>query len=626
MVSQNPTGAETDIYTHKLFDGYWSPPGFCFGTQCSDPLIITSTDDFTNVRERVNVFLQSVQFRQAPYYTTRNVMVMMGQRWGYYDASVWFANIDKLIGSLNRYNLVGGVAVNAFYSTPACYLKAVYEENPKLQTKQDDFFPFAYDKSSYATGMYSSRPALKYLAREGHRILQISKQLHVTARMGNYNKLFEDMSWINGVFQDHNIISGALRPHVMDYYVDKMASVIDLAMTTIIKNGLNVLRKSPAETNYNRCHFNISRCPYTGGPHYFIVVYNPLAWNVSTTVRLPIQPIDYTVYTPRGTTVRAAMAPIPDNVRRHPARKTRAFYELIFYAEDIPPMGFRSYCIQKSTLGWDRPKRSLIKKINQNKPKKYLVRQTNPSTDDVTLFGENEPEYMEYDESTTPRLETKIVFGNVSKIDYESRFTGVLTPKSRIEAVSSTTESITTKTTTETTERTTERVSRTTRKTESEDEEDINRDLYKHVSPKGYIPKDSRNPYFNNKYIRVNLDSKNRIYSVLLANGVKIHLDIKMFFYVSDDPDKKDKKMNSPGAYLFRTMDEKQEEINDIFNVTVYKTGLHYEYHCKLADYAAYVVRLYANSSVLEVDWMVGPVSVEDGLETEEINASIPKR
>uniref|UniRef100_A0A2H1W4M7 SFRICE_031420 n=1 Tax=Spodoptera frugiperda TaxID=7108 RepID=A0A2H1W4M7_SPOFR len=45
-------GPSTDIYTHKLFDGFWAPPGFCFGQFCHDPLIITSDKTFANVEER----------------------------------------------------------------------------------------------------------------------------------------------------------------------------------------------------------------------------------------------------------------------------------------------------------------------------------------------------------------------------------------------------------------------------------------------------------------------------------------------------------------------------------------------------------------------------------------------
>ncbi|KAL0858611.1 hypothetical protein ABMA27_012445 [Loxostege sticticalis] len=657
-------GADTDIFTHKLFDGYWSPPGFCFGGQCSDPLIISSTDDFNNVVERVNLFIKSVKYRQAPYYTTNNVMVIMGQRWGYYDASIWFANIDKLMTHVNRFNMAGGHNINAFYSTPACYLKAVYEENPKLQSKQDDFFPYAYDKNSYATGLYTSRPSLKYLAREGHRYLQITKQLHVIARLGNYDQFFEDMSWINGVFQDHNIISGALRPHVVDYYTTKMAKQINFALG-LIKDGFNKLRKSPTDTNYFRCRFNISSCMHSTSNHFFIVVYNPLAWNVSMAVRLPIHPLVYSVYDPRGKSIKAASIVVPKHITSHPGRRSLGRHELVFYAEDIPPMGFRSYVIQKTDEGWERPKRSLIKKINQNKPKKYLVRQANSGNPNEVLFDENDTEFAESaeDEATTPRL-AKIVFGNVSTNDYKSLFADVLTPKSRIDNAPTTTS--TTASTTSTTERATRtpaanfppptlttsrttttttpptRTSSTTARTQSttklektttvrvtttmkkfrtvsdsEDDDFVNfdKDLNKFIIPKGYLMRKSAKPYFNNKYIRVNLDEKKRIHNVLLANGIKMALEIKFFYYVADDPrSQANKERNPPGAYLFRTMDKQQEEIKDKFNATIFKTRLHKEYHCKLSDYASYMVKLYANSSVLEVDWVVGPIPIEDGL------------
>jgi hypothetical protein len=50
---------------------------------------------------QVEEFRKAAQFRQAPYYTTQNVLVMMGQRDGYHDASVWFGNIDKLLSSVS---------------------------------------------------------------------------------------------------------------------------------------------------------------------------------------------------------------------------------------------------------------------------------------------------------------------------------------------------------------------------------------------------------------------------------------------------------------------------------------------------------------------------------------------
>ncbi|CAH2083586.1 unnamed protein product [Euphydryas editha] len=121
-------GPETDIYTNKLFDGYWSPPGFCFGSMCSDPLLITSDSLFSNINERVDLFIDSIVHRQAPSYSTNQVLVVMGQRMGYFNAKIWFDNIDKLIDHVNKKTYKDGHKVHVMYSSPACYLKAVHDE------------------------------------------------------------------------------------------------------------------------------------------------------------------------------------------------------------------------------------------------------------------------------------------------------------------------------------------------------------------------------------------------------------------------------------------------------------------------------------------------------------------
>lgn len=46
---------------------------------------------------QIEQFVSLIKHRQAPHYTTKHVMVMMGQRHGYFDAKLWFDNVDKLI-------------------------------------------------------------------------------------------------------------------------------------------------------------------------------------------------------------------------------------------------------------------------------------------------------------------------------------------------------------------------------------------------------------------------------------------------------------------------------------------------------------------------------------------------
>ncbi|XP_052745994.1 uncharacterized protein LOC112048803 [Bicyclus anynana] len=355
-------GGDTDIYTHKLFDGYWSPPGYCFGSTCDDPLFMASDAVFNNVEQRIEDFITKIRYRQAPHYNTRHVMVMMGKRLGFYDAKLWFTNIDKLIHNLNERTYKNNEKMHAFYSTPACYLKAVYDENPPLETKQDDFFPYAYNKDTYATGMYTTRPTFKYLVRESNIFLQIAKQLQVLTNLDNNDKLFEDFNWIMGVVQDHNIISGAMRDHVANYYTEKLHSAVQWS-TELIQTAFNKIRNSPPHTEYMLCYLNISSCPDTKITKFHITVYNPLAWPVTMPVRLPIRDIKYVVFDPSGAKIQAAKMKIPNHIFDIPNRIDPATHELVFIAQNIPPLGLRSYYIENQTL-------KHLKKILKRKTRK----------------------------------------------------------------------------------------------------------------------------------------------------------------------------------------------------------------------------------------------------------------
>ncbi|KAH9642679.1 hypothetical protein HF086_011036 [Spodoptera exigua] len=72
----------------------------------------------------VNDFISQIE-RQAKYYDHDNIMVTMGGDFTYQSAANWFMNMDKLINHVNTHpaNLSD---INIFYSTPSCYLKAIY--------------------------------------------------------------------------------------------------------------------------------------------------------------------------------------------------------------------------------------------------------------------------------------------------------------------------------------------------------------------------------------------------------------------------------------------------------------------------------------------------------------------
>ncbi|CAH0730852.1 unnamed protein product, partial [Brenthis ino] len=588
-------GPETDIYTHKLFDGYWSPPGFCFGSLCSDPLLITSDSVFKNAEERANVFIDAIRYRQAPYYNTRQVMVVLGQRMGYFNARIWYENIDKLIFYVNERTYRENLKINLMYSNPSCYLNAVQGENPILETKQDDFFPFAYNKYSYASGMFTSRPIFKYFVREANIYLQIAKQLQVLANLKNKEEVLEELKWIVGVVQDHNIITGAMRPYAASYYSEKLHSAIEQAIP-LIGESFNKLRKTESPAVYHRCSFNTSSCQHTKGNAFNIVVYNPLAWSVNTSIRLPIFNKDYDVFDSTDTKIRAVIMKTSDHVLKIPNRHTTE-YELVYIAK-VPPLGFTSYKVIAK-----RRKRSFIKKTNENQQKTNFIRQVNNNR---SIFDD----YDDFDETTA---ENKIDFGNVSRDDVINDNSNVVTSRSKTTATAlySTTEVEVTSVqdTTAVENLNNSKVNFNWFVEEAEEKESVGEKQTNHK----YYYEESNDTFIRNEYIQINLDEYRKISTMNLSNGINTTLDIQYYYYISDVPEKNSTKID-PGAYIFRSNDSNPVPIIDYINTRIYKSDVVEEIHCKYSDFASFVVKLYSESPVLEVDWVLGPVPADDGL------------
>ena len=66
-----------------------------------------------------------------------------------------------------------GSRFNLLYSTPSCYVKSLNSVKKSWPLKTDDFFPYGSDAHSYWTGYFTSRPAFKYMVRQGSNLLQV---------------------------------------------------------------------------------------------------------------------------------------------------------------------------------------------------------------------------------------------------------------------------------------------------------------------------------------------------------------------------------------------------------------------------------------------------------------------
>ena len=164
----------------------------------------------------------------------------MGEEFFFQDAFANYDNLDLLIAGISKFNItVTGRPIIVNYSTPDCYLKAVNTAakmgNLVYGTKTDDFFPYAIRESTYWSGYFTSRPALKRFISEGRRMLQALKQLAaVSWNDGKPNEeIIFNMESVMGIMQHHDAITGTEKQHVADDYSKLLHDAMTEASTEV---------------------------------------------------------------------------------------------------------------------------------------------------------------------------------------------------------------------------------------------------------------------------------------------------------------------------------------------------------------------------------------------------------
>uniref|UniRef100_A0A2M4DMV2 Alpha-mannosidase n=1 Tax=Anopheles darlingi TaxID=43151 RepID=A0A2M4DMV2_ANODA len=343
--------SNSDLFTSVLYNHYSAPPGFCFDVLCNDdPLIDDNGSTDYNVKVKIDTFITWLE-KMAESYRSNNLILTMGDDFNYMNAVMNFKNMDKLIKYTNARQAEGS-KINALYSTPSCYVKAVHEANVEWPTKSDDFFPYESDYHSFWTGYYTSRPTQKRYEREGNHFLQVCKQLSVIAptKEAYYEDHLTVLRDAMGVMQHHDAITGTEKQHVADDYARMLYNAFE-ACSVNTRSALNQLagERNSFQFEWNYCkNQNISACDITEGADSSVVLlYNPLGYSSDSFVRLPVSEGSYLVRNDRGQTVPSTLIPIPASVIDLPFRDSSATHELVFHAEQIAPVGYRSYYVSK---------------------------------------------------------------------------------------------------------------------------------------------------------------------------------------------------------------------------------------------------------------------------------------
>lgn len=235
----------TYLLTGVFSDGnYGPPPGICFDRLCgpnNDPVMDDERLTDYNADTYADLFISGID-KEASYTKGDHIMLKMGSDFHYSNARQWMKNIDKLIPLVMKKR----PDLNLFYSSPEQYTLARAEENLEWKCKKDDYFPYRDCDSCNWAGYFTSRPGLKLLERQGSRTLQVLKQvLAYSASQSNNediskHEIKSGMDHIQaqltaavGLINHHDAMTGTSKQHVADDYTKKLSDEMTTAEDTI---------------------------------------------------------------------------------------------------------------------------------------------------------------------------------------------------------------------------------------------------------------------------------------------------------------------------------------------------------------------------------------------------------
>ncbi|CAH2236949.1 jg23397 [Pararge aegeria aegeria] len=387
-------GKMSDIMTHTLYNLYNAPDGFCFDFLCSDEPIIDDPDTKAyNADKRVNDFISQIE-RQAKYYEHDNIMVTMGGDFTYQSAAHWFMNIDKLINHVNSHP-ADMSDINIFYSTPSCYLKAIYlygRRDKAVHTEKIVKQLTVLSRMADSYELHLLRHAVSLvlhhdaitapedpnvhrffdlcalpIATSASRLAEHSSKSRSSSnlliadlimwRYSSHCSLYRPLSDSEPSYEAHS-----KRPRFRSVYMNKENLNFEFELVATEAGNWNNLVGVP-----DKRYLNIA-CPCSqfaeGQESILLLVYNPLSVKTYHHVRLPAIALHYSIRDFNDEEVEYQMVPLPTAVINLPGRSSTAIQELCFEAENIPPLGFTSYYIEP--IRDQLAEGQLVKKSKQN--------------------------------------------------------------------------------------------------------------------------------------------------------------------------------------------------------------------------------------------------------------------
>ncbi|CAN0481946.1 unnamed protein product [Rangifer tarandus platyrhynchus] len=341
--------AQQEIFTHVLDQFGYCSEGFNWDGEAIFPgtplngmylqVQIPVTED--SIPNFTRLLLNNVLTR-ASWFRTPHVLWPWGCDREFLNASLQFTNMDIIMEHVN--NNTSEFNFSMEYATLGDYFRAVHSDQVAWQVRgHHDFLPYSSDMHHAWTGFYASRSGLKALARRASTLLYAGESMftrHVLlAPHPNLDPAWglqqlQQLRWAVSEVQHHDAITGTHALKVGDMFVEHLSTGmqgVQRLMASIIQD------RSPAHSG-----------PESGGR--FAVVYNPLAWTITTIITL-------TVDFPSVSITDESGRPMPAQVQR--SKEMPSAYDLHMLTT-IPGLSYRHYSI--------RPRRSSQEDTGEPEP------------------------------------------------------------------------------------------------------------------------------------------------------------------------------------------------------------------------------------------------------------------
>ncbi|XP_070647951.1 epididymis-specific alpha-mannosidase-like [Bos indicus] len=344
--------AQQEIFTHVLDQFGYCSEGFYWD---GDPVFpgppknglypfmeIPVTED--TIPSFTNLLVNNVLAR-ATWFRTPHILWPWGCDRQFFNASLQFTNMDRVMEEVNKFTDKHGIRMK--YASLGNYFRAVHAHRLSWKVRDhQDFLPYSSEIFHAWTGFYASRSGLKGLARRASSLLYAGESMFTRYVLLAPHRFLDpawglqqlqQLRWAVSEVQHHDAITGTHAGKVGDMFVEHLST------------GMQAVHKLMASITQDRSPANSG--PEPGG--HFAVVYNPLAWTVTTIITLTLDFPSVSITDESGRPVPAQAFQVQSS------KEMPSAYDLRMLTT-IPGLSYRHYSI--------RPSRSSQKATGETAP------------------------------------------------------------------------------------------------------------------------------------------------------------------------------------------------------------------------------------------------------------------